>query len=69
MNRDREDVLAALPDNFARASEIWKMVGKWSLTSVKHELNALAAEGLVERKLVTEPKQSPYHVYRRAAPQ
>ena len=29
---------------------LWRQLGMWSATSVKHKLNEMAAEGLIERK-------------------
>ena len=29
---------------------LWRQLGMWSVTSIKHSLNAMAAEGLIERK-------------------
>ena len=39
-------------ENAVSANVIWKRFGMWSPTSIKHNLNVMAAAGLIERKRV-----------------
>ena len=44
------DLVPVGEENAISANVIWKRFGMWSPTSIKHNLNALAAAGLIQRK-------------------
>jgi len=44
------DFVPAGEENAVSANVIWKRFGMWSPTSIKQNLNALAAAGLIQRK-------------------
>jgi hypothetical protein len=50
-----EALFAIIPigeENAVSGRLLWKQLGMWSAQSVKHKLNQLAAEGLIERKRI-----------------
>jgi len=44
------DLVPVGEENAVSAKLIWKRLGMWSPTSIKQNLNALAAAGLIQRK-------------------
>ena len=46
------DLVPVGEENAISANVIWKRFGMWSPTSIKHNLNVMAAAGLIERKRV-----------------
>lgn len=60
----RDDVLASLPAEFTKAIDIWRGMGRWARVTVKHTLNTLHGEGLVERHTEQRP-DGVVHLYRR----
>jgi len=44
------DLVPVGEENAVSAILIWKRLGMWSPTSIKQNLNALAAAGLIQRK-------------------
>ena len=44
------DLVPVGEENAVSAQLIWKRFGMWSPTSIKHNLNVMAAAGLIERK-------------------
>jgi hypothetical protein len=50
-----EELLKVIPageENALTGKLLWKQVGMWSLKGIKHRLNEMAAQGLIERKRV-----------------
>ncbi len=50
-----DDLFAVVPigeENAVTGRLLWKHLGMWSAASIKHKLNTMAAERLVERKRV-----------------
>src|SRR6267142_3637155 len=50
-----EALFAIIPigeENAVSGRLLWKQLGMWSAQSVKHKLNQLAAQGLIERKRI-----------------
>lgn len=53
-----EDVLASVPvgeANAQGASDIWRRVGCWAKTTIRHELEKLAGAGAIRRAQRTIP--------------
>jgi hypothetical protein len=46
------EIIPVGQENAASGRLLWKQLGMWSAQSVKHKLNQLAAEGLIERKRI-----------------
>ena len=46
------DIVPVGEENAATGLLLWKQLGMWSPTSIKHTLNDMAAAGLIERKRV-----------------
>ena len=47
------EIIPVGEENAVSGRLLWKQLGMWSVQSVKHELNQLAAEGLIERKRIS----------------
>ena len=41
-------------ENAVSGRLLWKQLGMWSAESIKHKLNQLAAEGLIERRRIVD---------------
>ena len=46
------EIIPVGEENAVSGRLLWKQLGMWSAESIKHKLNELAAEGLIERKRV-----------------
>ena len=50
-------------ENAATARLIWEAVGEWTSASIKIKLNELAADGLIERKMILGVRGAPANAY------